>query len=129
LEIKNNLGELPHTKKTRFIEQYALNTYDAALLTANKILSSYFEECIKLGGNAKISANLIATEIMGRLNASKLKIKDCPVIPQYIAELTQLLKSGTISNTLSKQVLDKIWKKPMSPKKLNRKRRHEPSIE
>jgi aspartyl-tRNA(Asn)/glutamyl-tRNA(Gln) amidotransferase subunit B len=118
LEIKNNLGELPQQKKARFIKQYALNSYDAALLTANKTLSSYFEECIKLGGDAKISANLIATEIMGRLNASKLKIKDCPIIPQYIAELTQLLKSGTISNTISKQVLDKIWEEPRSPKKL-----------
>ncbi|MCG2725997.1 MAG: Asp-tRNA(Asn)/Glu-tRNA(Gln) amidotransferase subunit GatB [Elusimicrobia bacterium] len=117
-KIKNSLGELPQQKKTRFIEQYALNNYDANLLTANKNLSSYFEDCVKLGGEPKISANLIATELMGRLNADKLEIKDCPITPQYIAELAQLLKSGKISNTISKQVMDKIWEKPSSPKEL-----------
>ncbi|MBU2530140.1 MAG: Asp-tRNA(Asn)/Glu-tRNA(Gln) amidotransferase subunit GatB, partial [Elusimicrobia bacterium] len=117
-EIKNNLGELPHQKKVRFIEQYGLNNYDAGLMTANKILSSYFEDCVKLGGDSKISANLISTEVMGRLNAVKLEIKDCPLAPQHIAELAQLLKSGKISNAISKQVLDKIWEKPSSPKDL-----------
>ncbi|MCK5583044.1 MAG: Asp-tRNA(Asn)/Glu-tRNA(Gln) amidotransferase GatCAB subunit B, partial [Elusimicrobiales bacterium] len=85
---------------------------------ANKTLSSYFENCVKLGGDAKVSSNLIATEIMGRLNADKLEIKDCPIPPRYIAELAQLLKSGEISNTISKQVLDKIWEKPSSPKEM-----------
>ena len=117
-EIKNSLGELPHRKKARFIKQYALNDYDANLLTANKNLSSYFENCVELGGEPKISANLIATELMGRLNANKLEIKDSPIIPQYIAELAQLLKSEKISATISKQVLDKIWEKPTSPKEL-----------
>ncbi len=118
LEIKNSLGELPHQKKTRFIEQYSLNNYDANLLTASKELSSYFEDCVKLGGDPKTSANLIATEVMGRLNAGKLEIKDCPLPAQYIAELAQLLKSEKISNTISKQVLDKIWEKPKSPKEI-----------
>ncbi|MCK5357129.1 MAG: Asp-tRNA(Asn)/Glu-tRNA(Gln) amidotransferase GatCAB subunit B, partial [Elusimicrobiales bacterium] len=48
----------------------------------------------------------------------KLEIKDCPIPPRYIAELAQLLKSGEISNTISKQVLDKIWEKPSSPKEM-----------
>ena len=117
-EIKNGLGELPHEKKAGFIKGYGLNNYDANLLTANKTLSSYFENCVKLGGDAKVSSNLIATEIMGRLNADKLEIKDCPIPPRYIAELAQLLKSGEISNTISKQVLDKIWEKPSSPKEM-----------
>ncbi|MEA3306416.1 MAG: Asp-tRNA(Asn)/Glu-tRNA(Gln) amidotransferase subunit GatB [Elusimicrobiota bacterium] len=117
-KIKNSLGELPHQKKARFIRQYVLNNYDANFLTANKDLSAYFEDCVKLGGEPKISANLINTEIMGRLKNAKMKIKDCPLSPQYIAELAQLLKSGKISSAISKEVLDKIWEKPLSPKKI-----------
>ncbi len=117
-EIKNKIGELPNQQKNRFIKDFSLNNYDAGLLTANKNLSNYFEECVNAGGDPKISANLIATELMGRLNLAKIEISSSPIPPKHIMELSQLLKSDKISSKIAKQVMDKIWEKPTSPKEL-----------
>ncbi len=49
--IKNQIRELPDPKIERFIRQYGLSEYDAAILTDEKETADYFEKAIRhLGG-------------------------------------------------------------------------------
>lgn len=57
-KLKAQIGELPDEKKERFIKQYGLSDYDAALLTETKERAEFFEEVAKLG-IAKTVANII----------------------------------------------------------------------
>ncbi|MBI4655994.1 MAG: Asp-tRNA(Asn)/Glu-tRNA(Gln) amidotransferase GatCAB subunit B, partial [Elusimicrobia bacterium] len=72
----------------------------------------------KNGGEPKISANLITTELTGRLNAEKLSIKNSPIPPEYVAEISVYLKDSKISSKIAKEIIEKIWKNPQPPRKM-----------
>jgi len=62
-ELENQIPELPDQKKARFIKDYGLNDYDAALLTETKQLADYFEECAKIG---KVPAKKLANWMINK---------------------------------------------------------------
>ena len=55
--IKDNLPELPESRKTRYMEKFGLSEKDAKLITASKYLSDLFEGAEKICKNAKAVAN------------------------------------------------------------------------
>ena len=52
-ELQRTLPELPDARRRRFVAQYALPDYDAALLTQSHALAAYFEATAAAAGNAK----------------------------------------------------------------------------
>ena len=61
--IKDNLPELPESRKTRYMEKFGLSEKDAKLITASKYLSDLFEGAEKICKNAKAVANWILSDI------------------------------------------------------------------
>ena len=53
--IKNNLPELPESRKKRYIGELGLSEKDSNLLTASKYLSNIFEEASKICNNLSLS--------------------------------------------------------------------------
>jgi aspartyl-tRNA(Asn)/glutamyl-tRNA(Gln) amidotransferase subunit B len=45
--VNINLPELPDARKKRFMQQYELPSYDAELLTSDRELADYFEDCTR----------------------------------------------------------------------------------
>ncbi|NOR64906.1 MAG: Asp-tRNA(Asn)/Glu-tRNA(Gln) amidotransferase subunit GatB, partial [Candidatus Scalindua sp.] len=45
-ETKATIPELPVGKRQRFVKEYSLSDYDAGILTDDKSLADYFEECV-----------------------------------------------------------------------------------
>ncbi|MHC4873227.1 MAG: Asp-tRNA(Asn)/Glu-tRNA(Gln) amidotransferase subunit GatB [Planctomycetota bacterium] len=107
-EIKDGLPELPKAKYERFISQYSLSDYDAGVLTQEIEIADYFETVAEKSGKAKESANWIANEIMRQLNDRKISINEFPVTAKMLAELIEMLSSGTINNTTAKQIFSRL---------------------
>ena len=57
------LPELPWVREARFVAQYALPAYDAAVLCDSRELADYYEACAR-GGDAKLASNWIMTEVL-----------------------------------------------------------------
>ena len=76
--IEASLPELPDEKKARFIKDYGLPAYDAGVLVTERELADYYEEMAR-GVDAKLAANWLNNEILGRLNKEGLSIAECPV--------------------------------------------------
>lgn len=57
--IKENMPELPDSRKKRFINDYALPKYDADVLTAEKSYAEFFETALKTHNNPKGLATLL----------------------------------------------------------------------
>lgn len=53
-ELRENLPELPAARRARFIEQFGLPEYDAAVLTAEKSIADFVDETVKLGASPKM---------------------------------------------------------------------------
>jgi aspartyl-tRNA(Asn)/glutamyl-tRNA(Gln) amidotransferase subunit B len=107
-EIAASLPELPDEKRARFIADYRLTPYDADVLVAERESVDYFEEVAK-GRDAKQAANWVINELFGRLNKEGLTIFDSPVSAKQLGGILDLIKDGTISGKIAKDVFDIVW--------------------
>jgi len=101
--IKATLPELPDEKKARFQSEYGLNAYDAGVLVAEKASAEFFETVAK-GRDAKIACNWVMGDFFAALNASGRTIEDPPVSAANLGALIDLIKDGTLSGRLAKDV-------------------------
>jgi aspartyl-tRNA(Asn)/glutamyl-tRNA(Gln) amidotransferase subunit B len=107
--ITSQLPELPDARRRRFIEQYALPAYDAALLTQTRGVADYFEDTAKLSGNAKAASNWVMGEVLRNMKERAIDVTDIPVAPQALAGLIAIVETGTISSTVAKDVFAKMY--------------------
>ncbi len=107
-EIENarrSIPELPEARKARFVSAFGLPEYDAEVLTQDKDLADYFEECLKSYEKPKIISNWIMGDISAFLNANALRIKDIKLKPQALAGLLKEIDSGKISGKMAKDII------------------------
>jgi len=108
-EIRLSLPELPDARRRRFIEQYALPAYDAALLTQSPELAAYFEATAAAAKNPKAASNWIMGDLTRKMNELGVEIRDVSLTPQALAGLIALIDSGTISGPIAKDVFEKMY--------------------
>lgn len=102
--LKNNLPEMPHVRKERYITKYGLPEYDAEQLTSSKEVADYFENVIKFFDNPKAVSNWIMSEFSKMLNENEITIKESKVTEENLADLLNLVQKGTISSKIAKNV-------------------------
>src|ERR1035438_1577473 len=78
-EIARTLPELPEARRARLVKDYGITEYDAQVLTFSKSLADQFEEAAKAAKNPKRVANLVQSELMGRLKAKGAEIEQSPI--------------------------------------------------
>ena len=112
--IRQSLPELPDEKRMRFMRDYGLSAYDAGVLVAEREVADYFEAACR-GRDPKQVANWIITELFGALNRSGREIADCPIAPEQLGRLLDLLNDGTLSGRLAKEVFALMFETGQSP--------------
>ena len=105
-EIARTLPELPEARRARMVKEYGITEYDAQVLTFSKSLADQFEEAAKAAKNPKRVANLVQSELMGRLKAKSIEIEHSPISMQGVAASADLVESGTISGKMLKDLYD-----------------------
>lgn len=103
-KIKGNLPELPEQKAARFVKQYQIPEYDARVLTSSRGLADYYETVMRNYTDGKTASNWVMTEIMRVLNEEKSDIESFRLRPEAIAELLNLIKDGTVSGKIAKEI-------------------------
>jgi aspartyl-tRNA(Asn)/glutamyl-tRNA(Gln) amidotransferase subunit B len=111
------LPELPDAKRARFISDFALSPYDSDVLVTERESADYFEAVAK-GRDAKQAANWVINELFGRLNKEGRSIVDSPVSADQLGEVLDLIKEGTISGKIAKDVFDIVWSEGGEPRKI-----------
>lgn len=109
-QIQSTLPELPQARRNRYVSEFGLSAYDAAVLTSSRETADYFESTVKyLPSQAKLCANWIMGDINGQLNKDGIEINDCPVNPEQLAALLTRINDGTISGKGAKAVFESMW--------------------
>ncbi len=106
--IRSAMPELPRAMRERFMHDFGLSAYDAALLTASRELASYYET-VATQVDAKLAANWITGELSSRLNEQNIGIADSPVKPAALIWLVGRIVDGTISGKIAKDVFRDLW--------------------
>ncbi len=105
-EIRSTLPELPETRRKRMVADYGITEQDAQVLTLSKALADQFESAAKVSKSAKRVANLVQSELMGRLKARGLEIEQSPISMKGVAASADLVESGAISGKMLKDLYD-----------------------
>ena len=117
-EIQKGLPELPGAKKERFVRQYEIPEYDADILTSTKAMANYYEECVRLFPEPKTVSNWMMGDLLKELKRDEREIDQCPVTPQHLSEMLSMVKAGTISGKIAKDVFEEMYKTGERPEKI-----------
>ena len=107
--VRGALPELPAAMQARFVEQYGVTAYDAAVLTGSRALADYFETAARACGQGKLTANWVMGELSAALNKAELDIAASPVSAARLGALIGRIQDGTLSGKLAKQVFEGLW--------------------
>jgi aspartyl-tRNA(Asn)/glutamyl-tRNA(Gln) amidotransferase subunit B len=105
-EIVAKMPELPEARRKRMVAQYGITEYDATTLTSTRALADQFEEAAGAAKNPKRVANLVQSELMGRLKAKGVEIEQSPISMKGVALSADLVESGAISGKMLKDLYD-----------------------
>ena len=118
-EIKKDIPELPDQRKSRYIENYKLSSYDALIITSEKEISNYFDEVInsdlELAKHSKILVNWITSELFALLKKENVEIKNSPINPINLGRLIKLITTEKISGKIAKEVFEEMFETSKSP--------------
>jgi aspartyl-tRNA(Asn)/glutamyl-tRNA(Gln) amidotransferase subunit B len=119
-KLKANLPELPAAKRARFVSDLGLSVYDAEVLTADRALADFFEAAAGEApkGSVKTVANILAGEMLAKLNAENKTAAQAPIKPGHVGRLAGLVAGGTISSKGVKDVFARMWDTGKDPKAL-----------
>tara|TARA_Y100000813_G_scaffold60501_1_gene42740 strand:- start:837 stop:2303 length:1467 start_codon:yes stop_codon:yes gene_type:complete len=116
-EIKKEIPELPDEKKKRFIDKFNLSPYEANILVSDIETSKYFEDVSK-NSDVKLATNWITGELFALLNNKSIEITESPITSENLAKLINLIKDGTISGKIAKNVFEIMADSGKDPKKI-----------
>jgi aspartyl-tRNA(Asn)/glutamyl-tRNA(Gln) amidotransferase subunit B len=105
-EIRNALPELPEARRKRMVADYGITEQDGQVLTLTRSLADQFEAAAKAARSPKRVANLVQSELMGRLKAKGLEIEHSPISMSGVAASADLVESGAISGKMLKDLYD-----------------------
>ncbi len=105
-EIRDTLPELPEARRRRLVADYGITEQDAQVLTLTRSLADQFEAAAKAAKSPKRVANLVQSELMGRLKAKNLEIEQSPISMKGVAASADLVESGAISGKMLKDLYD-----------------------
>jgi len=108
-EVRERVPELPKAKRARFVEQYRVSPYDAAVLANDLELARYFEAAAKGAKKPKNVANWILNDLQNALSAAGKGISQCPIPPEALDEFVNLIDSGKISSKQGKDVFAEMF--------------------
>ena len=105
-DIRATLPELPEARRQRMMKDYGITTGDAATLTRTRALADQFESAAQATKNPKRVANLVQSELLGRLKGRNMEIEQSPISMAGVAASADLVESGTISGKMLKDLYD-----------------------
>jgi aspartyl-tRNA(Asn)/glutamyl-tRNA(Gln) amidotransferase subunit B len=108
-EVRKRVPELPKAKRARFVEQYQVSPYDAAVLANDLELARYFEAAANGAKKPKNIANWILNDLQNALGAAGKGMNECPIPPEALDELVNLIDTGRISGKQGKEVFSEMF--------------------
>ena len=112
--LKAALPELPDDKKARLVRDMGLSVYDASILVSEKAIADYYEE-LASGRDGKIAANWVINDLLGGLNKAGKGIEETPVSPAQLGSILDLIKDGTISGKIAKDLFEIVFTEGGNP--------------
>lgn len=126
-KVRETMPELPDQKRDRFIRDLGISAYDASVITSSQKLAGFFEQTVSgcrpteavPSDLAKTVANWVMGELLRLLKLDEREIDELSTVrPADLAALVQMIRDGTISNTIGKDVFEEMYKTGRDPESI-----------
>jgi aspartyl-tRNA(Asn)/glutamyl-tRNA(Gln) amidotransferase subunit B len=108
---KAELPEMPEARRKRMVAEYELSPKDAQTLTSSREFADRFEAAARTAKNPRRVANILISELGGRLNALGLELEQSPISMAGVVLAADLLEEGKISSKQMKGLFDICFEK------------------
>ena len=115
--IKDSQPELREAKRQRYQDEFGLPEYDANILTSAKKMADVFEATTAICNKPKKVSNWLMGETLRLLKENNMDPEDIRFSPVNLAKLINLADSGSITNTVAKEVFEQIFAEDIDPDK------------
>ena len=120
--IKENMVELPSTRRQRYINKLGLPKYDAKVLTDRIDVSDFFESCLKILNKPKNVSNFIMSNVLRLLKEDEQEFDEkdvqIKIEPKQLCDIIMMLENEEINSTSAKTIFEKVWQDEGQPKEL-----------
>jgi len=116
-DLKADLPALPDEIKSNFINEMGLSAYDASILVSEKAIADFFQS-VAAGRDGKLAANWVINDLLGALNKASLDISQSPMSADQLGGIIDLIKEGTISGKIAKDLFEIVWNEGGDPAKI-----------
>jgi len=104
--IRACLPKLPEVRRQRMMKEYGITAGDAHTLTLTRAMADQFESAARTAKNPRRVANLVQSELLGRLKAQGLELEQSPISMAGVTASADLVESGAISGKMLKDLYD-----------------------
>src|ERR1700689_5029616 len=104
--LVSRMPELPEARRKRMIAEYEITMQDAQTLTATRAFADQFETAARQARSPRRVANLIQSELMGRLKAKGMDLEQSPISMRGLVQAADLTEGGELSSKQPKGLFD-----------------------
>jgi len=116
-QVKNEQPELRDEKMTRYMKEFEIPEYDAAIITGSKVMADIFELTADLCKKPKEVSNWLMVETMRLLKVHDMEAEEIHFSGNNLAKLIGLVDKGTINRTVAKKVFEVIFTEDIDPER------------
>lgn len=113
-QIKKSIPMLPEKRREKYILQ-GIKEIDAELLTSEKYISDFFDECTRLYDSPKKICNWIITDLFKLSSEGQ---KEFAISAKHFTDIIELVDSGKITKASGLALLEKVIECGGDPKEL-----------
>lgn len=114
-DIKKALPELPEARRRRYVGEYGIPPYDAAVLTQDKPVSEFFERVCAITTDKKAASNWVMGDVLRVVKEQNIGVRDLKFTAEHLGELINLIIDGTISGKIAKTVFEDMLAEGKAP--------------
>src|SRR5271168_4547722 len=109
--LAQRMPELPEARRKRLVAEYQITMQDAHTLTATREYADQFETAARQAKSPRRVANLIQSELMGRLKAKGFDLEQSPITLTGLVQAADLAEAGELSSKQLKGLFDTAFEK------------------
>ena len=114
-DVREQLPELAHQKRERYVRDMGLTEDEAAVLTVHRNISGLFEAVSQQSGQPAEAAHLISGEIMRLMNNTGTLPENLSLDAAKLSGLIELVLSGKINRSAYKETVEAVFTHNVDP--------------
>ena len=114
-EIKKEMPVLIDERMDTYLNEYNLGKADAKLIVADKEVSDFYNEAVKVYPNYKVVANFVIGELFKYINEGELKSDEIPFTAEEFARLVKMTEEEVVNRNNAKTILKLMLEERKSP--------------